>query len=165
MSSGWIVWLIRRVTSRSIPSASPPTPAAKSRPHQWSNRADSAKRALLLVDSEVQFMLNKGWRPMRLRATQHAEGRSADPVGTTPRVPRSHAMSTAFRVTVRDGGSIGDADTLDGVIELVQSAARPISDREDLPRSRHGRPPGLGMGEVIKDLKGGIQLDLPPWTD
>jgi hypothetical protein len=75
-------------------------------------------------------------------------------------------MSTAFRVTVRDGGSIGDADTLDGVIELVQSAAPGQYRIEKISLD-----PATGdirvweWGEVIKDLNGGIQLDLPPWTD
>jgi hypothetical protein len=75
-------------------------------------------------------------------------------------------MSTAFRITVRDGGSIGDADTLDRVIELVQSAApgRYRIEKISLDPAT-GEVRSWKWGAVRKDRQGGIKLDLPPWIN
>jgi hypothetical protein len=75
-------------------------------------------------------------------------------------------MATVFRVTARASGSIGDAYTMDGVVELAEDAA-PGHYRID----KISLDPATGdlraweWGEVIKEKNGGIKLDLPPWID
>jgi hypothetical protein len=72
-------------------------------------------------------------------------------------------MPTAFRVTARGGAPIGDADTLDEVLELAKGAP---PGRYRLVKIWLDRATGdlrcWGWGEIIKDPDGGIKLDLPP---
>jgi hypothetical protein len=75
-------------------------------------------------------------------------------------------MPTVFRVTARAGGSIGDANTMDGVIELA-SDAPPGSYRIE----KITLDPATGdlrvweWGAVRKNRKGVIKLYLPPGID
>jgi hypothetical protein len=75
-------------------------------------------------------------------------------------------MATVFRVTARAGGSLGDASTMDEVIELAQCAppGRYRIEKVSLD-SATGELRCWEWGAVIKDRKGGIKLDLPPWID
>ena len=83
-----------------------------------------------------------------------------------PARPGVVAMASVFRVTSRGGASIGDADTIDGVVELVKNAppGRYRIDRISLDPAS-GELRSWKWGTVIKDRKGGIKLDLPPWID
>jgi PilZ domain len=76
-------------------------------------------------------------------------------------------MATVFRVTAHTGGrSIVDADPMDGVIDLAKVAAPGHYGVERIsldPAARDLR--AWEWGEVVKDLNGGIELDLPPWID
>ncbi len=74
--------------------------------------------------------------------------------------------TTAFRVTARGGGPIGDADTIDGVIDLARGAppGRYRIDKIWLDRDT-GDLRSWEWGEIEKDPKGEIKLDLPPWID
>jgi hypothetical protein len=73
-------------------------------------------------------------------------------------------MSLAFRITARAGGPIGDADSLDEVLELAK-AAPPGRYRLD----KYYSDPATGTvrswewGAITKGPRGGIRLDLPPW--
>lgn len=75
-------------------------------------------------------------------------------------------MPPIYRVFSPDGDPIGDADSLDGVVEIARNAApgryrvnRITSD----PAS--GEERSLTWGAVIKSAKGRIKLDVPPWAD
>jgi hypothetical protein len=75
-------------------------------------------------------------------------------------------MATVYRVVSRDGDTIGDADSIDGVVEIVKDAA---PDRYRIQRL--SLDPSTGdlrswdWGAITKSRKGLITLDLPPWTD
>jgi hypothetical protein len=76
-------------------------------------------------------------------------------------------MPAAFRVTARAGdGLIGDADTIDGVIELARGAppGRYRIDNLCLDRAT-GDLRSWQWGEIEKDPDGGIRLNFPPWID
>jgi hypothetical protein len=75
-------------------------------------------------------------------------------------------MSAAFRVTSRGAGPIGDADTIDGVIELAKGAppGRYRIDKIQFDRET-GELRSWEWGEVEKYADGRIELDLPPWID
>jgi hypothetical protein len=75
-------------------------------------------------------------------------------------------MATVFRVTARDGGTLGEAASIDGVVEVAKGA----------PPGRYriekvARDPATGevrcweWGTIAKDRKGRVKLDLPPWID
>jgi hypothetical protein len=73
-------------------------------------------------------------------------------------------MSLAFRINARTGIPIGDADTLDEVLELAKGAP-PGRYRLD----RFYSDPATGdlrsweWGAITKGPRGGIKLELPPW--
>jgi hypothetical protein len=75
-------------------------------------------------------------------------------------------MSLGFRITARVGGPIGDADTLDEVLELARGAP-PGRYRLDKvfsdPATRTLR--SWVWGAVTKGPRGGIKLELPPWIN
>ena len=75
-------------------------------------------------------------------------------------------MAIVFRVTARSGASIGDADTMDGVVELAKNApsGRYQIDKISLDPAT-GELRTWKWGTLIKDRKGGIKLNLPPWID
>ena len=75
-------------------------------------------------------------------------------------------MATVFRVTAQNGASMGEAATMDGVVELAK----------DAPPGRYQiqkihLDPATGdlrcweWGTIIKDHGGGIKLDLALWLD
>ncbi len=75
-------------------------------------------------------------------------------------------MPSAYRVISRDGDSIGDADSIDGVVELVKNAApgRYRIQRISLdPASGDLR--SWDWGAISKSRKGRITLNVPPWMD
>jgi hypothetical protein len=76
-------------------------------------------------------------------------------------------MATAFRVTDRDGGGlIGDADTINGVIELAKAAPPGRYRIDNISHDRHtGELRAWELGEIEKGPAGEIKLDLPPWFD
>jgi hypothetical protein len=75
-------------------------------------------------------------------------------------------MPVVFRITARDCGSIGETDTLDGVVELAKGAppGRYRLDKISLDPAT-GDLRSWDWGTIIKDRKGRIKLDLPPWVD
>ena len=75
-------------------------------------------------------------------------------------------MPTSYRVISRNGRSIGDADSIDQVVEIVKNAApgRYRIQRISLdPNSGDLR--SWDWGAISKSRKGRITLDLPPWMD
>jgi hypothetical protein len=75
-------------------------------------------------------------------------------------------LPTTFRVTSRDGASIGEAASIDGIIGIVKKA----------PLGRYGIPKkpldfatgdlrSWDWGALTKSRSGRITLDLPPWVD
>jgi hypothetical protein len=75
-------------------------------------------------------------------------------------------MATVLRVIARAGTVLGEAQNVDGVIELAKDAAPGHYRIEKISLDpATGDLRAWEWGEVIKDLNGGIQLDLPPWTD
>lgn len=75
-------------------------------------------------------------------------------------------MPTAFCLTASDGEPIGEADTIDGLIELARNAppGRYRIDKVSLDPDT-GAPRFWEWGAIVKELDGGINLDLPPWID
>lgn len=75
-------------------------------------------------------------------------------------------MPMAFRVTARNGDLVGDANTLDEVLELVKGE-RPGRYRIDklYPDPVAGELRCWAWGEIIKGKKGQVRLELPPWID
>jgi hypothetical protein len=75
-------------------------------------------------------------------------------------------MATVFHVTARAGGSIGDADTLDGVVDIAKNAppGRYRIEKISLDPAT-GDVRSWKWGAVRKDRQGGIKLDLPPWIN
>jgi hypothetical protein len=73
-------------------------------------------------------------------------------------------MATIFRITSRSGASIGDANSLDGVVEIAKSAppGRYRIEKISLDPAT-GEVRSWKWGAVRKDRQGGIKLDLPPW--
>jgi hypothetical protein len=75
-------------------------------------------------------------------------------------------MPAAFRVVSRDGSTIGEADTIDGVVEIVKNARpgryRILGGPIDPSTGDHQ---SLEWGAITKSRKGRITLDLPPWAD
>jgi hypothetical protein len=69
-----------------------------------------------------------------------------------------------FRVTARAGGPIGDADTLDEVLELTKGAppGRYRLDKVYLDLAT-GVPRSWEWGAITKGARGGIKLEFPPW--
>ena len=75
-------------------------------------------------------------------------------------------MPAAYRVISRDGDCIGDADSIDGVVEIVKNAApgRYRIQRVSLdPDSGDLR--SWDWGAISQSRKGRITLDVPPWMD
>lgn len=75
-------------------------------------------------------------------------------------------MPAVYRVISRAGKMIGEADSLDGVIEIARKArsGRYRIDKISLDPST-GQSKSWTWGKVIKSPDGRIELDLPPWTD
>jgi hypothetical protein len=103
---------------------------------------------------------------MREKATQHAEQRSAATEGTTPARLGVAAVSLVYRITARAGDPIGEADTLDEVLELAKGAP-PGPYRLDKCYSdpTTGTFRSWEWGSITKGPRGGIKLTLPPWID
>ena len=75
-------------------------------------------------------------------------------------------MATVFRITARAGGSIGVADTMDGVVELAKDASPGHYRIEKLSLDKTtGEVRSWRCGEVTKDRKGVIKLHLSPWSE
>jgi hypothetical protein len=72
-------------------------------------------------------------------------------------------MPTAFRVLARAGSLVGDADTIDEVLELVKAAA---PGRYRLIKFYLDRPSGdlrcWAWGLVAHDRRGRVRLEIPP---
>jgi hypothetical protein len=75
-------------------------------------------------------------------------------------------MATVFRVIAQTGAELGEAQTLDGVIELAKGAL-PGCYRIEKVSLDHatGELRTWEWGSVIKERDGAIALDLPPWID
>jgi hypothetical protein len=75
-------------------------------------------------------------------------------------------MVARYRIFAPDGNSIGDADSIEGVIDIVRNAVPgryricgiSVDPASGVPRSRP-------WGAVIKSRKGRIRLVAPPWID
>jgi hypothetical protein len=75
-------------------------------------------------------------------------------------------LGSFYRVFSSDGNSIGDADSIDGVVEIARNAG-PGSYRIDHISADPGSavPTSRTWGAVIKSRSGQITLDVPPWID
>lgn len=75
-------------------------------------------------------------------------------------------MATVLRVFARSGALLGEAQTMDGVIELAKGA-RPGRYRIEKVSldPETGELRSWEWGAVIKGRDGAIKLDLPPWID
>ncbi len=75
-------------------------------------------------------------------------------------------MATIYRVTSCDGVPIGEADSIDGIAELVKRAqpGRYRIERLSLEPAT-GDLRSWDWGAITKSRKGRITLDLPPWMD
>jgi hypothetical protein len=75
-------------------------------------------------------------------------------------------MPTAYKVVSPDGVSLGDADFIDGVVEVVKGAApgRYVIQRVSLDPDT-GDQRSWDWGAITKSRKGKITLDLPSWMD
>jgi hypothetical protein len=75
-------------------------------------------------------------------------------------------MPTAFRVISRADGPIGDADTMDEILELAKGAA---PGRYRLVKFYLDRATGdlrcWEWGVITKDRRGGIRLEIPPSSE
>jgi hypothetical protein len=75
-------------------------------------------------------------------------------------------MPDAFRVISRDGVPIGEADSIDGIVEIVKKASpgRYRIQKEAIDPAT-GNLRSWDWGAIGKSRKGRITLDLPPWMD
>jgi hypothetical protein len=75
-------------------------------------------------------------------------------------------LPTTFRVTSCDGASIGEAVSIDGIIEIVKKAppGRYGIQKETLDFAT-GDLRSWDWGAITKSRKGRITMDLPPWVD
>jgi hypothetical protein len=75
-------------------------------------------------------------------------------------------MGARYRVFAPDGNPIGDADSIDGVVDVARSAV-PGCYRIDRICAQLGSAVSTSQtwGAVIKSQKGQITLDVPPWID
>lgn len=75
-------------------------------------------------------------------------------------------MPTLYRVIAPDGGSIGEGDSIEDVVEIVKRAA---TGRYRIDLVQPEPDPGVcsvrTWGEVIKTPRGRIKLSAPPWAD
>jgi hypothetical protein len=103
-------------------------------------------------------------RPMREQAVKRAEERSAGREDATAAAPGVDAMPKAFRVIARSGDLIGEADTMEEVLEVAKSVPPGRYRIERIstdPASDALRT--WDWGTLSKNRKGTIKLDLPPW--
>jgi hypothetical protein len=75
-------------------------------------------------------------------------------------------VPTLYRVIAPDGSSLGEGNSIDDIIEIVQQGA-PGRYRVDLVQSGAGHADSSSRtwGEVIKTVRGRIKLNAPPWVD
>jgi len=75
-------------------------------------------------------------------------------------------MGARYRVFAPDGSPIGDADSIDGVVEVARNAV-PGRYRIDRIAADDGLAGATSRiwGAVIKSRMGQITLDVPPWID
>jgi hypothetical protein len=75
-------------------------------------------------------------------------------------------MAAFCRVFAPDGSPVGDADTIDEVVEIAREAM-PGRYRIDCIATDvvTGMPASRTWGAVIRSRKGRITLDVPPWID
>jgi hypothetical protein len=75
-------------------------------------------------------------------------------------------MSTEYRLIARNGQIVGEADSLDGIIEIAKKAR---SGRYRI--NKVWLDPSTGdlrtwsWGRLVKSRDGRIDLHLPPWMD
>jgi hypothetical protein len=75
-------------------------------------------------------------------------------------------MSTVYRIVGGDGVAMGDADTIEGLVENAKNAPAGLYRIEQV-RVGPNRPEETtrDWGELIKSRKGRIKLKVPPWVD
>jgi hypothetical protein len=78
----------------------------------------------------------------------------------------AETMPTVYRLVGPDGGAIGDADSVDGIVEIATKAA-PGRYRIEQILDAPGPAGELtrDWGALIKTRRGRVKLDLPPWFD
>jgi hypothetical protein len=78
----------------------------------------------------------------------------------------AETMPTVYRLVAPDGGAIGDADSVDGIVEIATKVA-PGRYRIDQVKEDPGTAGGLSRawGNLIKTPTGRVKLDVPPWLD
>jgi hypothetical protein len=75
-------------------------------------------------------------------------------------------MPSVYRLIAPDGGTIGDADSVDGIVEIATKVA-PGRYRIDQVHEDPGPTGELSRawGNLIKTRGGRVKLDVPPWSD
>jgi hypothetical protein len=75
-------------------------------------------------------------------------------------------MPTLYRLVGPDAGTIGDADSVDGIVEIATKVP-PGRYRIDQVIEAPGRAGAVSRawGNLIKTRDGRVKLDLPPWFD
>jgi hypothetical protein len=75
-------------------------------------------------------------------------------------------MAAISRLVAPDGSTAGEAESLDGIIEVARVAAPGRYRLEQTCPDPGEEAPGPWVwGEIIKGPVGTIELDLPPWID
>ncbi len=75
-------------------------------------------------------------------------------------------MPAIYHVISRDGFSLGEADSIDGIVELVKAAGPGCYRIERLSlEPATGDLRSWEWGAITKSREGLIALDLPPWID
>ena len=75
-------------------------------------------------------------------------------------------MPTVYRLVAPDGGAIGDADSVDGIIEIAKKVA-PGRYRIEQVNVESGPAPEVSRawGNLIKTPTSQVELEVPPWLD
>ncbi len=92
--------------------------------------------------------------------------RAKSPIGRAEKLREFDDMATIYRATSSDGASVGDADSIDGIVAIVKDSASGHYRIQVIslePTTGHLRSWEWGM--ISKSPGGEITLDLPPWLD
>jgi hypothetical protein len=75
-------------------------------------------------------------------------------------------MSAVYRLISRRGKTIGEANSIDELVEIARKAppGHYRIDKLSLDPST-GKVKSWGWGEVTTSPDGRVELDLPPWID
>jgi hypothetical protein len=75
-------------------------------------------------------------------------------------------MSTSYRAISCEGSIISEAPSLDELIELMKAAPAGNYEIERISLdAASGEVRSWRQGTIIRDRRGRLKLDLPPWLD